>query len=66
MQLNLAFKTPDVTDAIRDQLSSEFSGDELEEKVEEAMSLIKKFVEYHENINIVFDTDKQAATVLPL
>jgi hypothetical protein len=66
MKFTLTFKTPDVTDAIREQLANQFSGDDLENAIDDTAETVRKFIEYGENITVEFDILTQTAKVIPL
>jgi len=81
MKIKLAFKTPDVTDAVETFIVKHCSNhdeyamacDDCRERKQEAKYEVRelkdqlsKFIEYDEYVYIEFDTDAGTATVLPL
>jgi len=58
MRFKATFKTPDVLDYALEY----FEGEDRET----AKELAEKYIEYGEYITIVFDTETQTATVLPI
>lgn len=58
MKFIVFFKTPDAVDYAVEDLS--------EEEQDIAKQFARKFVEYGENLQVEFDTEKGTATVLPV
>ena len=61
MKFILSFKTPDVTDQLKDEHPEMSKDDERKAK-----ALIEKYVEYDENIHVEFDTESRTVTALPM
>jgi len=61
MKFTLSFKTPDVSDQLKNEHPEMSKDDERKAK-----ALIKKYVEYDEYIYVEFDTENQTVTALPI
>lgn len=59
MTFTVHFKTPDVMDQLDDDYVSP-------EDLDKMQKFAAKFVEYGENITVIFDTENGTASVVPL
>ncbi len=66
MKIKLTFKTPDVLDQLDRKIyyDDDITDEELDEKIDEARSIISKWIEYSEYLTVEFDLENQTAKVL--